>query len=108
MQPLQIPQKPSHAIVSSVTDDSVTLQWSDNTSSELGYRIYKGTTLIATLPANVTSYKIENLEANTSYTYTIKAFNSMGESAPLTVTFKTEVNYAWLIPVVYYPILLSN
>lgn len=103
-----IPNKPSNASVSSISDNSVTLQWTDNSNNEIGYRIYKGSTLIATLPANVTSYTINNLADNTSYTYTIKSFNSSGESSGLIITFKTEQNVAWMIPVIYYPILLSQ
>jgi subtilisin family serine protease len=106
--PETIPNKPSNLILSDVSFDTVTLKWTDNTTTEQGYKIYKGSTLIATLSANTTSYKIENLEDDTSYTYTIKAFNSAGESSPLTVTFKTDKNLAWLIPAIYYPILLSN
>jgi hypothetical protein len=100
------PSNPSNIILSSVGSAGATLKWTDNTNTEQGYRIYKGSTLIAILPANTTSYKIENLEEDTSYTYTIKAFNSSGESSPLTVTFKTNKNLAWLIPAIYYPILL--
>lgn len=105
--PETIPTKPSDIILSDVSYNTVTLKWSDNSNAEQGYRIYKGSTLIATLPANVTSYTINNLTENTSYTYSIKAFNSAGESSPLTVTFKTEKNLAWMIPAIHYPIILA-
>lgn len=102
------PSSPSNIILSDASFNTVTLKWSDNTNTEQGYRIYKGSTLIATLPANTTSYKLENLEEDTSYTYTIKAFNSSGESTGLVVTFKTAKNLVWMIPVIYYPMLLAN
>lgn len=103
-----IPKKPSNILLTEIRDTSATLKWTDNSNNETGYRIYKGSTLIATLPANVTSYTINNLTDDTNYTYTIKAFNSSGESSPLTVTFKTDKNLAWLIPVIYYPMLLAQ
>jgi hypothetical protein len=102
--PETIPDNPSNIILSDVSFDTVTLKWTDNTITEQGYKIYKGSILIAILPANTTTYKIENLEPNTSYTYTIKAFNSVGESLPLTFTFKTEKNLVWMIPAIYYSI----
>ena len=102
------PNKPSNIILSEITDISVALKWSDNTTTEQGYRIYKDSTLIATLPVNATSYKITDLLPDTSYTYTIKAFNSSGESAGLVVTFKTDKNLTWMIPVIYYPMLLAQ
>ena len=102
------PLNPSNSVISDILWDSVTLRWQDNTSTEQGYKIYKGSTLIATLPANSTSYKLENLEDDTSYIYTIKAFNNGGESAGLVVTFKTDKNRAWMIPAIYHPILLAQ
>jgi len=102
------PAKPSNIVLSEVSETSVTLQWSDNSNNETGYRIYKGSTLITTLPANTRSYKIENLQDNTSYTYTIKSFNSSGESSALRVSFKTKKNIGWMIPAIYYPMLLGQ
>ena len=103
-----IPKKPSNILLTEIRDTSATLKWTDNSNNETGYRIYKGSTLVATLPANVTSYTINNLTDDTRYTYTIKAFNGSGESSPLTVTFKTAKNLAWMIPAIYYPILMAN
>lgn len=100
------PSKPSNLLTSDISFNSVTLKWSDNTTTEQGYRVYRGSTLIATLSANSTSYKINNLKDDTDYTFTIKAFNNTGESSPVTITFKTKQNLGWMIPVIYYPLLL--
>ncbi|CAA6801140.1 MAG: Cna B domain protein [uncultured Sulfurovum sp.] len=98
------PSTPSSLSTSTVTANSALLTWSDNATNESGYRIYQNGTLIATLAANTTSYLVTNLTANTSYTYTVKAFNNSGESSATTVTFSTPIDYSWL-PAVYHIIL---
>ncbi len=63
-----------------------TLQWSDNSSNESGFRIERsadGTSFeeIATVGANVVSYVDSGLPGSTKYSYRIRAFNSAGDSA---------------------------
>lgn len=53
--------------------NSVEIRWSDNASDETGYKIYRDNNLIYTTVANVTTHFDLGLEANHTYTYTIKA-----------------------------------
>jgi hypothetical protein len=62
------------------------LSWVDNSSDEAGFSIERkvGTngiyTVIATVGANVTTYKDINLTDGTTYCYRVNAFNSAGSS----------------------------
>ena len=94
-----IPTEPTDVETSNITDTTATLSWNDTSNNETGFRIYRGNTLVATVGANTTSYTLTNLMTRTTYTYTVKAYNSSGESTAATVTFTTEDDYAWLIAV---------
>lgn len=104
---LSKPPKPSDVKIDDKVYGSVVLRWQDSGEFEQGYRIYKGTTLIATLPANTTSYEIKSLEEGKSYTFTIKAFNATGESQGVVISFVKDADVSWIIPVIYYPMLLQ-
>ncbi|MBW7453483.1 fibronectin type III domain-containing protein [Paenibacillus sepulcri] len=86
----QAPTVPSNLKVSGVTATSVNLTWTasiDNVGVT-GYEIYKGTTLVGTSASN--NYTVTGLNANTSYTFTVKAKdaegNVSGASNVITVT----------------------
>ena len=100
-----IPTKPTNMTTASITDTTVTLKWKDNSSNESGFKIYKGSKLVATLGVNSTRYTLRGLTARTSYNYTIKAYNSSGYSSATSISFTTKDDYAWLIPV--YNVLLN-
>jgi hypothetical protein len=62
----------------------LTYKWTDNATTETGYRVYRGTTstnltLRATLAANTTQYTDSGLSRRTRYYYKICAYNSYGE-----------------------------
>ncbi|UFH32915.1 T9SS type A sorting domain-containing protein [Chryseobacterium sp. C-71] len=64
---------------------SLTVNWSDNATNETNYvleRSLNGTafTVIATLPANTTSYNEISLTPNTQYYYRVKATNATDSS----------------------------
>lgn len=65
----------------SVTDNSVVLVWEKpvNRSSVTGYNIYCNGKKIA--QTSTTYYKVENLSADTSYKYVIKAKNAKGKES---------------------------
>lgn len=95
-----IPTQPISSIISKITPFSIQVSWTGNDASTVGYRIYQGTKLIATVDANTHSYIIGGLSPSTQYTYTIKAYNSTGTSSALTFAFKTyKDDYSWLIPI---------
>lgn len=64
---------------------SLTVNWSDNAANETNYVLERSTdgtsfTVIATLPANTTSYNETGLTPNTQYYYRIKAINATESS----------------------------
>jgi hypothetical protein len=62
----------------------VMLQWVDVATDETGYRVYRDGTVIATLPANSTSYT-DNPPLGGPYTYAVEAFNANAVSDQATV-----------------------
>ncbi|GKU78832.1 lytic polysaccharide monooxygenase [Paenibacillus sp. L3-i20] len=71
---------------------SLTLMWNPSTDAAgiAGYRIYSGSTVVATVTGTATSRYITGLTPNTSYTYTVRAIdpssNESGNSNAVTVT----------------------
>jgi hypothetical protein len=82
------PSAPSglSAVVDSGTPNSrINLTWSDNSSDETGFEIYRSTdnsnwTLVTTTAANTTSYPNSGLLSGTRYYYRVRAVNGMGAS----------------------------
>ncbi|MEU7862784.1 glycosyl hydrolase family 18 protein [Nonomuraea sp. NPDC049141] len=73
------PGQPGTPNVTGTTSSSITLSWGASSGTVTGYRVYEGTTVKATVTG--TSATIGSLSACTSHTYTVKAYNSVGESA---------------------------
>lgn len=73
----------------------INLSWTDNSSSEEGFKIERKASdgvfvSIATVAPNTTTFTDTGLQQSTSYTYRVKAFNSIaGESLPAEITIKT-------------------
>lgn len=99
--PLPKPTAPTRFTDAQLSAHQVTLSWSDNANNEIGYKIYQNNVLIATLPANSTSYTITNLESRSTYTYRLTAYNNEGNSNMLSLTIHTKDDYAWL-PSIYH------
>jgi len=81
-----VPAAPSNLTATAVSTSQINLAWTDNSSNESNFVVErkKGTgsySVIATLPANTTSYQNTGLTKNTTYTYRVKATNSYGSSA---------------------------
>ncbi|GAA4057834.1 fibronectin type III domain-containing protein [Nonomuraea soli] len=75
---LPAPGQPGAATVTA-TGTSISLSWGASSGTVTGYRVYEGSTLKTTVTG--TSATISGLAACESHTYTIKAYNSSGESA---------------------------
>jgi subtilisin family serine protease len=85
---------PSNLIVTATTGEA-TLTWTDNSGAEDGFRIErKGSdgnfVLIATVGPDITTYTDTGLQPSTTYTYRVKAFNSVaGESSAVEASVTT-------------------
>ncbi len=67
---------------------SVSLKWSDRADNETGYRVYRGDSVIADLPAGSTTYAdTVMLAPPQALVYTVVAYNDHGESAPSRASF---------------------
>jgi Cellulose binding domain len=67
------------AVNTTATNTSIGLSWGASSGTVTGYRVYEGTTLKTTVAG--TGATISGLGACQSHTYTVKAYNSVGESA---------------------------
>lgn len=94
-------------VMGTPTSSSINLMWNASTDNVgvTGYRIYQGTTLVATVSGTTTSYNVTGLTANTSYTFKVHAFDAAGnQSAASTVTGKTadaSAAPAWAVNTAY-------
>ena len=79
------PAKPTDLQADSVNWFSAQLSWTDNSSSEAGYRIERkregeSYASIASVGPNITSFQDSSLFSSTSYYYRVKAYNFWGDS----------------------------
>lgn len=81
------PSAPGEPSVTGRTDTSLTLSWSASSGEVTGYRVYEGSAVRTTVTG--TSATISGLTSCSSHTYTIKAYNDVGESTGTTVTGTT-------------------
>ncbi|GAA2632172.1 cellulose binding domain-containing protein [Actinomadura fulvescens] len=75
------------AVTATTTDTSVTLRWDASSGTVTGYRVYEGSTQKTQVTG--TTATISGLGTCQTHTYTVKAYNSAGESAGRDVTATT-------------------
>jgi chitinase len=73
-----VPGAPGTPVAGTITNTSVALSWTASSGTISGYRVYEGSTVVAS-PTG-TSATISGLGACTTHTYAVAAFNSAGES----------------------------
>lgn len=79
-------------LIGTPTSTSVKLKWNASTddSGIAGYRIYNGSSVIATVTGVATEKEVTGLSPNTEYTFTVRAYDSSdnvsGDSNAVTVT----------------------
>jgi|GEM_PF-1538426 len=90
------PSVPTNLHTTSVGNTSVSLAWNASTdnaggSGVAGYRLYRGGTLVATIPvANGTTYTDSGLSPSTAYSYSVSAYDyANNESAQSTAVNTT-------------------
>ncbi len=82
-----VPVAPSALVATATSYDKISLTWTDNSSDEQGFKIYRSTNNngpfapVGNANANATSFNDQNLAAATKYYYRITAYNNYGESA---------------------------
>lgn len=80
------PAAPSDLIANAVSFRRINLSWSDNSTNETGFEIWRSTSpssgfiTVGTAPANATSYADSVLNPVTTYYYRIRAIGQFGES----------------------------
>ena len=79
-----LPAAPENLVTKTISSSEIKLSWSDSSIDEAGFKIERKTTdvftEIATVEANGITYTNQNLNASTTYSYRIRAFNNMGYS----------------------------
>ena len=69
-----------------IAKNQISLRWTDVSGNEAGFKIERSTNnatwaQVATVGANVTTYRDAGLKQNTRYYYRVLAYNSAGNSA---------------------------
>jgi YD repeat-containing protein len=81
------PAAPSGLGATANSSSQITLSWTDNATTETGFKVERKTGVggtyaqIGTAAANATSYPDSGLTASTAYYYRVRATNSSGDSA---------------------------
>ncbi|WP_214316777.1 CBM35 domain-containing protein [Nonomuraea sediminis] len=77
----QAPTIPSGVRVTGTSASSISLAWTDSTDNVgvTGYKVYEGSTVVATSPT--ASATISGLAANSTHTYTVTAFDAAGNES---------------------------
>lgn len=79
------PATPANLTATAQGPSSIVVSWTDTADNETGFKIESKTgaaafAQIATVGANVTSYTNAGLNAATTYTYRVRAYNATGDS----------------------------
>jgi hypothetical protein len=86
LAPTTAPTPPNNLIATAASSSSVTINWQDRSTTESNFEVYRSTSnnstylLLATVPANVTSFTDTSLFANAIYFYKVRAVNLGGNS----------------------------
>jgi fibronectin type 3 domain-containing protein len=80
------PPAPSGLSATAVSGTQINLSWTDNSTDEDGFKIYRSTDAVnfafyASVGTNVTTRSNTNLTGNTNYYYRVLAYNAGGSSA---------------------------
>jgi hypothetical protein len=84
-----IPSAPVNLSATPQSSSIVMLNWLDNSTDEDGFIIYRDAVEITRAGPNASSFQDTGLKSATTYQYSVKAYNEMGESGAATYTIKT-------------------
>ncbi len=103
-----VPAIPSNLNTTIVSQTEMTLNWTDNSDNETGFKIFRNGTELTPSPkvvANVTSFNDTGLTCATAYTYEVKATNANGDSAAISANATTQ---ACPLPVVFHSLTIQT
>jgi hypothetical protein len=83
------PDAPTSLIVTTISETALDLSWIDNSYVENGFIIKRNGTSITTTTADTVNYSDTSLTCNTTYSYSVIATNSVGDSSPSSTVSKT-------------------
>ena len=89
--PTSPPSSPTPILLAGVAADRIAITWT-NSSQEDGYRLYQWSgsgVLIGSFAADVTSFSIQSLQPQTTYWFSVEAFNSLGSRYAPWTSFST-------------------
>ncbi len=101
------PGTPANLSLTQLQRTSVSLTWVDLSSNETGFEVERRAeggnyALIATTPANTTTYVDSGLQANVTYTYRVRAVNGSGASGYTGfAASKSHVDITFAAPLTY-------
>ncbi|HYJ65676.1 MAG TPA: PA14 domain-containing protein, partial [Parafilimonas sp.] len=101
---------PANLSTTTITRNSIGLQWQDRASTETGYEIWRAAdgassySLLTTVSAGTTTYTDNNLTTNTTYNYAVRAVFS----GPVYSSFSNTVSASTYAYNVYLNYTLSN
>lgn len=90
------PLSPTSLIATGVSETGIALEWIDEASTEMGYRLERSASggnnfaTIVILGADVVTYTDNGLSSDTTYDYRVAAFNDSGDSGFATASGKTD------------------
>ncbi len=100
--PISHPDAPTSISFTNVVASSMTVNWTDNSSTETGFLVERSTdgtnfTTVSTTAANATSLALTSLVPSTNYTIRVRAINEGRLSTALTGTQTTSAitTYVW-------------
>jgi large repetitive protein len=110
---------PSALVATPFNSNQVDLTWTDNSSNEASFRIFRRPTLstssgtpemtvVGTVPANTTSYSVTGLNPSTNYTFVVAAVGAFGTVAPSTPVAASTVANPMTAPTGFTATAFSN
>ncbi|MCK5525389.1 MAG: fibronectin type III domain-containing protein, partial [Thiomargarita sp.] len=97
------PNAPTILSGSMASQTQITLSWTDNSNDETGFKVERNGVLITTTTADAISYSDSGLSCDTTYSYSVKATNAIGDSTVATASVKTKA-----CPSIYYELTVNK
>ena len=101
-----VPAKPTNITATAAAYNKINLGWKDNSTNETGIEIYRSTSstgtynIVATAPANATTFSDTTLAPATTYYYKLQSVNKYGNSGLSkqdTVTTASGLSYKYFV-----------